>query len=517
MQPAAASERAGERARRGTARPTSAIEAERFGYPEARHLLWRAGFGGTPEQIQTLASWGPERAVDYLLEVEEIPYEGEPDAGFRADIMRPYTPDERRQYARARRENNEGQLARLRQERQRRQRDDRRQMREAQRWWLTRMIESPRPLEEKMALFWHGHFATSYRTIEDSYHMVMQNELFRREAVGNYGELMFSIIRDPAMLEYLDNNDSRVGKPNENLARELMELFSLGVGNYTEEDIKEGARALTGYTFYDDEFRFQERNHDRGTKEILGRRGSLDGDDFVRAILEQKACSEFMVRKLYSYFARELPEDAGSDDAETRAVLRDLASTFRRAKYDVKPVLRRLFLSEDFYSDRVMGEMIKSPVELVVGAARSLLTPVRDLDTLIDAMGLMGQTLFMPPSVKGWPVGRAWVNTSTLFVRQNTLAFMLTGKRPEGYDASARTDPYDPEPLLGPLVEGDPAAARDAGRVADYLLRFALGRSPEGARETLVEFMEEHGGEARGPVVTGMLLLITSMPEYQLM
>ena len=492
------------------------IRDEEFGYEQARHLLWRAGFGGTPRQIQTLASWGPERSVDHLLEIDGIPYD-EPTADtFDKDIMRPPTAEEQAAYRRAQRSGDEDTLARLRLQRQQSQRADRRQMGEIQRWWMTRMVESPRPLEEKMTLFWHGHFATSYRTIENSYHMYLQNQLFRANALGNYGDLMFRIIRDPAMIAYLDNNDSRVGRPNENLARELMELFSLGVGNYTERDIKEGARALTGYTFRDDEFYFAENNHDTGSKRILGRTGTMDGDDFVKAILGQRACAEFMASKLYDFFVMHLADPGMSDNTAVRGAVREMASDMLRNRYEIKPVLRRLFLSQHFYHAEVMNRRVKSPAELVVGAVRTLRTPVRDLGVLLSAMDLMGQNLFYPPSVKGWDGGRSWVNTSTLFVRQNILNFLLTGKLPQGYDAMASTEKFDAEPVLAPLAEADPAAARDPQRVIDYLLRFSMGSSPRHARDTLATFAGEHGGRVTPDIVTGMLLLVSAMPEYQL-
>lgn len=492
------------------------LNPDAFGYDQARHLLWRAGFGGTPYQIQTLASWGPERAVDHLLDYDDIPYESDETSEFDAGIIRPYNQEERAMLSNARRAQDEDALARLRLQRQQRQREDRRQIREVQRWWLRRLIESPRPLEEKMTLFWHGHFATSYRTIEDSYHMYEQNRLFRRNALGNYGELLHQIIRDPAMIAYLDNNDSRVGRPNENLARELMELFSLGVGNYTEGDIKEGARALTGYTFQDDQFVFVERNHDKGDKRILGRRGNLNGEDFVNAILDERSCSRFISNKLYDFFVMSLPEDDSQIDPNTKRVLRDLASTFARHDYDVKPVLRRLFLSEHFYAPTVMNEQIKSPTQLVVGAVRSLNTPVRDLSTLLDAMDLMGQHLMFPPSVKGWAGGRSWINTSTLFVRQNVLAFLLTGKRTRGYDAAANVEVFNPEPLLDALSKADPGAEQDPDRVIRYLLRFTVGTDPAHATRTLKAFIDDNGGRVTPGAVTGMLLLITAMPEYQL-
>lgn len=491
------------------------IHARQFGYEQARHLLLRAGFGGTPTQIQTLAAWGPDRAVDYLLEYDAVPVE---DAGADAadkNIMRPLTEGEREAYRAAQRAQDENALAQFRLRRQEAERKDRQQMGELQRRWLERMIETPRPFQEKMVLFWHGHFATSYRTIENSYHMLKQNELFRAHAAGNFGELLFQIIRDPAMLAYLDNNDSSKREPNENLARELMELFSLGEGAYSEHDIKEGARALTGYTFQDDEFVFNEENHDGGAKRILGASGAMDGDDFCRAILAQRACPEFIASKLYRFFARHVPTNPRDQDQATRAIVKQLANTMVRAKYELRPVLRQLFVSEHFYHPSIVGEKIKSPAELVVGAVRSLDTPVRDLAILNDALNLMGQSLYYPPSVKGWDGGRSWINTSTMFVRQNILAFLLTGKKPVGYDALADEHGYDPTPLLAELERGDPGASSDPAKVVDYLLRLTLGAAPAHARQTLTKFVDEHGG-VRPPVVTGALLLVTAMPEYQL-
>jgi uncharacterized protein (DUF1800 family) len=499
----------------------SPITPARFGYGEARHLLWRAGFGGTPAQVQTLVSWGPEKSVDYLLEPDKVIDEPIAADTFDRNIIRPPTPEEQAAARRARQTQDEETLARLRTMQQTRERDDRRQMREIQKWWLKRMIETPRPLEEKMTLFWHGHFATSFRTIENSYHMFKQNMLFRRHAVGNFGELLFSIIRDPAMLAYLDQNDSRKGRPNENLAREIMELFSLGLGNYSEKDIKEGARALTGYTFSDDEFVYRRNDHDDNPKTILGRSGSLDGDDFVRAILGQRACSRYITRKLYKYFAADIPPLDSTDndrtlDAPTKAVISELAGAMLSSRYELKPVLRRLFLSEHFYDPRIMGQQIKSPVQLVVGAVRTLNTPVRDMALLCDACNLMGQDIFFPPSVKGWDGGRAWINTSTYYVRQNIMAFLLTGKKPKGYDALADQEKYDPRPLLASLASADPGAETDVQKVTDYLLRFTLGRAPEDARALLTDFATRLGSGVTRDLVIGMLLLITAMPEYQL-
>ncbi len=498
----------------------SPIRAEKFGYDQARHLLWRAGFGGTPEQIQTLASWGPEKAVEYLVDYDHVNADPIKSDLFDRDIMRPATAEEREAYRKAQKAQDEDALAKFRMERQNRERSDRAQMTEVQKWWLKRMIETPRPLEEKMTLFWHGILSTSYRTIENSFHMFLQNQMFRRNAVGNFGQLLFDLIRDPAMIKYLDNDDSRKGKPNENLAREIMELFSLGVGNYTEKDIKEGARALTGYTFKDDEFYYDQKNHDNGEKVILGKKAQLDGDGFVQAILETRACSAYVARRLYSHFVNDLPPAervADRDlDPPVRAAVAGLASTLLASKYDLKPVLRRMFLSEHFYDPRFMGDQIKSPVTLVVGAIRSLNAPVRDLGIINDALDLMGQNIFFPPSVKGWEGGRSWINTSTLFVRQNILTYLLAGKKPVGYDATADSTHYDPSGLLGELAKADPAASNDPVRVVDFLLKLTLGRTPPAAREALVSFTRSRGGSITPDLITALLLVVTTMPEYQL-
>ncbi|MBS0190403.1 MAG: DUF1800 domain-containing protein [Phycisphaerales bacterium] len=498
----------------------SPIAPKDFGYEQARHLLWRAGFGGTPAQIQTLASWGPQKAVDYVLDPGNAPEDKPRSDLFDKNIMREPTAEERKAQLAARQRQDEDALAKFRIDQQRRQGQDRQQIGEVQRWWLKRMIETPRPLDEKMVLFWHGHFATSYRTIENSYHMFMQNELFRRHALGNFGDLLYGIIRDPAMLKYLNNDTSRKGHANENLAREIMELFSLGIGGYSENDIKEGARALTGYTFKDDDFVFDKNNHDAGSKTILGKTGTFDGEAFVKIILEQPGVSRLITRKLYHFFCAELPplERAGYDQlpAPQQSALRDLASTFSGSRYAIKPVLRRLFLSQHFYDPRNMNEQIKCPVELVVGAVRSLDTPVRDLSILNDALDLMGQNLLFPPSVKGWDGGRSWINTSTMFVRQNILAFLLTGKKPRGYDANASDMNYDPLPLLDELAKASPGSEKDPGAVAEYMLRLTIGDAPSAATKQLTSLADTTGGSVTKELVIGYLLLITAMPEYQL-
>ncbi|MCB9838808.1 MAG: DUF1800 domain-containing protein [Phycisphaeraceae bacterium] len=491
-----------------------AIGPEAFTPAAARRLLWRAGFGGTPGQARTLSEWGPERAVDFLLEYDAIPYERDDDSSFSGSIVVPLSEQEQRQLARARQGGDEETVARFRARRQAAQREDRKQMASVQRWWLARMIESPRPMQEKMTLFWHGRLVSGYRAVENSYHMLGQNNLFREHALGSFAGLLHAIIRDPAMLEYLDNKRSRKNAPNENLARELMELFALGVGAYSERDIKEGARALTGYSYEGNGFVFNRNQHDGGSKTILGVRGPLDGDGFVDAILAQRACAEFLCWGLYRFFVADLPQDFKRTPGWAKAVIGKMASTLRRHKYELRPALRELFLSEHFHDPALGDEKIKSPVELVVGAVRSIGAPVRELGVLIDALDLMGQDLFNPPNVAGWAGGRAWINTSTLYARQNTLTYLLTGETPEGERRRARGGhPFDPRSLASGL--GVPA--KDTDLFASALLGHLLGEAAKPLRpqrERLVSGMLREAPGMDG--IREAVGLITALPEYQL-
>ncbi len=481
------------------------IKREDFGYDEARHLLNRAGFGGGPAQIESLVALGPQDAVDHLLNFEEAGAEPVQAGQFDAGIMQPLSQEQRREVNRARQAQDEQTLARYRTARQQRQRQDRQQMRQIQEWWLERFLNTTAPLQEKMTLFWHGHFATSYRTIEDSYHMFLQNQLFRRHAVGSFADLARGIIRDPAMLEYLDNDQSRKGRPNENLARELMELFCLGVGNYSENDIKEGARALTGYTFEDDAFIFRNTWHDGGVKEILGESGAMNGDDFLAVILGRQACAEFIAAKLLQFFVTgPIDEEDVRRARQYSKVVGKLAGTLRQGEYALRPMLRELFLSQHFYDPAHRHCCIKSPVELLVGTVRLLKSPQRDMRILLAGLDRMGQHLMYPPSVKGWEGGRSWINTSTLFVRQNAATYLISG------DGRSESD-YNPMSLLRGLRDPTPEGA------CKHLLRLCLGSlMREEHVKTLRAFLSEHEDNLTAPTVKGLLALITTMPEYQL-
>lgn len=481
-----------------------------FGPAEARHLLWRAGFGGTEAEVIGLARLGLDKAVDLLVDYDTLPALPDVRDLFNKDIMRPLSPAERQVQRAARQRQDEDTLARFRQMRQQAQQVDRRQMREIRAWWIDRMVRTTRPLEEKLTLFWHGHFATSYRTVEDSYHLFQQNRLFRGNA-KSFARLLRGIIRDPAMLKYLNNNLNRRSDPNENLARELLELFSLGEGNYTERDIKEGARALTGYTYDDDTFVFEREEHDRGNKFILGARGGLDGDGFVDAILRHAACAPFIATRLYRFFVADVPAQPRDLTGVHLEAARALSQRIQRDGYELGPALKMLFRSRHFYDRAVVGNKIKSPTELLVGAMRTLGLPPRDPARVANALAAMGQNLFYPPSVKGWDGGRAWINTATLFARQNALAYLITGRPPT---AIARpVGDYDPAAALPGLMPPD--APRDARSIAERLLAIALGRPNPHAAEAVAAAAGASDPTTRA-ALTDMVTLVTALPEYQL-
>ncbi|MFW5652730.1 MAG: DUF1800 domain-containing protein [Planctomycetota bacterium] len=531
--------------------PTASLRPlpeDRFGYWEACHLLNRAGFGATPSEIRRVADLGLEGAVRSLTRPEAItdPEPVEADR-FDSNIMRPLSEAERRAYRDARQNQDEATVDRFRQRRQAQQREDRAQARELQRWWLSRMVSTSRPLVEKMTLFWHGHFATSYRGTENSYHLFVQNQTFRKYALGSFEALCHQIIRDPAMLAYLNNDNSRRRAPNENFARELMELFTLGEGNgYGERDIKEGARALTGYTFDHNQFIFRGQWHDSGTKRILGRSGAFDGDDFVDLILAQSACSQFIAYKMYRFFVNDLPN---GPDRDTQQYILGLASQFRRSDYSLTDLIETMLMSAHFYDPANVRSQIKSPVNLAVGAYRTFGLPATNMDPVIEATSLMGQQVFVPPSVKGWEGGRSWINTSTLFVRQNLLVHLLTGAMPGNVPSRNPRGRVDPErnPMLaramrrrgmavgdgaspagGDGVKFDAMALLDdlhqthaevtAEEAALYLLRLCLGNGVHESRQaSVLNYVRERDLQRlEDDHIVDLLCLITAMPEYQL-
>ncbi len=469
------------------------LPTESWDYAKARHLLVRAGFGGTPQEVQKLYQMGLYKAVDHLVEfyrqpAANAPFDATPPLAADPLANKVRNPFVRSQVAGARSIEG-GQMGRLRQ------------------WWLKRLVESPRPLQEKLTLFWHGHFATQASVVQNSYTLYQQNELLRENAAGNFGALLYGMVHDPAMLRYLDNNRNVKGQPNENLAREILELFSMGVDQgYTEQDIVQAAKALTGYTYdnHTGQFRLAHHQHDPESKTVFGKSGPWTGDDLVRLILEQPATARFICRKLFEYFAYPDPSTETVDC---------LAAVLRANNYELEPMLKNLFLSEEFYCDQACGDQIKSPVQLMVGALRDLgIKQLTNYGTLEGQLREMGQDLFEPPDVKGWRYGRPWINSSRMFVRYNAVAEQVkSAPQPgrQGVDVVALLDETVAEP----------------GQVVDSLARAVLIPAlSEQKRSELVQFLGElpprtawkDQREEVNARLQEALILMLSLPEYQM-
>ncbi len=288
-------------------------------------------------------------------------------------------------------------------------------------WWVYRMLSTPAQLLEKTTLFWHGHFATSADKVNQAELMLAQNELLRSFALGNFSELVLRVSRDPAMLIYLDSATNRKAHPNENFAREIMELFCLGEGRYTEYDIRELARCFTGWEIRRGEFRFNKFQHDTGTKTILGQTGVYDGEEGIRIVLNQNAASEFVASKLVRFFVMDEP-------VPNESLIAPLARELRESGMMIEPILKRIFKSNLFFSQYSIGRKVRSPVELAIGLLRCLEGSTNSFN-LAEAMQTLGQGLMYPPSVKGWDGGRTWINSSTLLGRSNLLKTLFNGEK----------------------------------------------------------------------------------------
>ena len=300
--------------------------------------------------------------------------------------------------------------------------------RQFQTLWIYRMLYSPHPLQERMTLFWHNHFATSNAKVNNLGMMQRQIDHLRTHALGNFGEMLQEMTRDPAMILWLDSNTNKKGKPNENYAREVFELFSLGVGNYTEKDIQEAARALTGWSVRNGKAVFHVGEFDSGVKTILGRTGKWGAGDVVRIALEQPACGRFLVRKLFREFVSETIQPSDR-------MLQPLVNEFRIRNYDIGWLVGRMLSSWVFYSNAALRQKVKSPVDFVVGSVRMLEGRVGP-QYLAEQCEALGQTVMYPPSVKGWDGGSNWINSTTLLRRQNIL-FEFT----RGQGTAQRLDP----------------------------------------------------------------------------
>jgi uncharacterized protein (DUF1800 family) len=482
------------------------LASHQWNFEAAAHLLNRAGFGGAPRQIQQLADLGLEGAVESLVDYEKTPDHFENPAWAKAD------PDRAARFQKIK-DASEQERKELRKQEQRLQREH---LVELRQWWLNRMLETPRPLQEKLTLFWHGHFATSVQKVKDAYLMWRQNDVFRRNASGNWLKILTEVSKDPAMLIWLDQAQSRKEHPNENFAREVMELFALGEGHYTEKDITEAARALTGWS-YDragQDFISRPRMHDPGTKTILGQAGRFDGDDVLKIIAQQPQSSRFIAGKIWNFFGSENPP---ADWLET------LAAVFRASGEDFKPLLKTIFTSDYFYSEAVRRRQVKSPVQWLISSSKLLERELPPPQIAATALRLLGQELFAPPNVKGWDGGLSWITTNNLLNRYNFAAYLVLGENPLANMAVRRAGkgkgrgrpvPHghaiDPEKIV-PLTD-----RKDTTTVVATLGKRFLQVPLRGKQsQTLVEYID-----SQAPLddldILHAIRLIMSTPEFQL-
>ncbi len=494
------------------------LPSQKWNQETAAHLLNRAAFGGTPAEIEAARNKGMAAAVRDLVDVStEAAHAPPPPLWARPRNIRA----ERLQIKMAK---DHGQNFQEKARGVRAMQGE--NLLDLRRWWFDRMMNGPAPLLEKMTLFWHGHFATSAQKVRDAYWMWLQNDTLRRNALGNFATLVKKISRDPAMMIYLDLQQSRKEHPNENWARELMELFTVGIGNYSEDDIRATARAFTGYRidFTTQQFRFAPRQQDLGTTRFMGHTGPLNGDDVIDILIQQPACAQFIARKLWRFFVEDEPPQETVDL---------LADRFRRRNFEMRPVLREIFSSAEFYSERAMGMQIKSPVQFIVQASRLLQTQLPSPTVAQNAMRQMGQILFAPPNVKGWDGNRAWITASTLLFRYNFANYLINGDAmlPPGTLAHANTS--DPafrsavqqqrlaEQIKRPPIDIRgivPDELRDKPReVVDLLsARFFQKRLAEKETNTFVDFLESRRPDIGDATLRELVHLMMSTPQFQL-
>lgn len=448
----------------------------------AAHLLRRAGFGPTASELKHSLALGPQATLVHLLA---------PATDSKKQAKEQLPKD----------------VSDLRAE------------------WISRLLGGTEPLREKMTLFWHNHFATSIAKVEKVPLMRQQNQLIRTHALGKFGPFLSAMSQDPAMLIWLDSKQNVRAHPNENFAREVMELFSLGTGNYTEKDVQEAARAFTGWSIDRlDQFEFQRSEHDYGTKTFLGQSGRWDGNAVLRILLEQAACPRFLAKKLYRYFVNENANPPAG-------FLAPLEEMIRSSDYDISSTIKLILGSRHFFSDYAYRQNIKSPVEYVIGLARVAgsaskgRVPVSPYALLIP-LEQMGQNLFAPPNVKGWEGGKAWLNSATLLARHNFAHDLANGMKESNQIALSQTkQSFLPAPdVLGSLhreVLSLPAAevARVYERAVDHLGEQLLPDDfPRESRLKLLAFLKEdepEGVELDERCRT-VHYALSILPEYQL-
>lgn len=448
-------------------------ENEAWDVPRVGHLLRRMTFGTTRPQLDALLKLTPAQAVDSLLDYdpEKDPFEG---------ML----------------EQMEG-LFNLR------------DVGQVQQWWIYRMVHSSQPAQEKIVLFWHNYFATSGAKVENGLYMHKQIELFRNQGLGSFRDLLISVARDPAMLVWLDGKDNKRGKPNENFAREIMELFTLGVGNYTEKDVKNLARAFTGWRLDENKAVFHSEQHDLEEMTIFGETGKFDSESAIDLILKQPMARKFLARKMLRGFVHPQPTDEQIAHYAQRLV---------DTKWNIKTVLREMLLSKLCFSEWAYRSKIKSPAELVIGSTLAM-GGKPNMQFLREQMSKMGQNILYPPNVKGWDGEEAWINSNTVLVRFNFGMSIATQRNPGGTEPMARQNDLE-TPLQSLNV-------KSADEVVDAYARVFLdGKLPDGAREKLIDYMNRNQRDLPKPFVLNresinskvrdMLHILMSTPEYQL-
>jgi len=383
-------------------------------------------------------------------------------------------------------------------------------------WWFYRMLHTPTPLRERMTLFWHNHFATSIDKVRQSDWMFEQNRTLREHALGKFEPLVLAVSRDPAMIVWLDLQRNVRSLPNENFGRELMEVFTLGVGHYTERDVREMSRAFTGWRAVDGRFEFDPRMHDNEPKTLFGQTGNFDGNDAVRLLLRQPAAARFIVRKLFRQFVNEA-------ESPSDALLEPLVAEFRRSGLDIGRTLRRILSSRLFFSDTAYRQRIKSPVEFIVAAALALEGdfPMQPLVSMMDGLG---QDLFAPPNVKGWDGGKAWLNTATLLARDNAM-WQLVGYRADDKpepNTPAGSRPADSSRSSRYCYPAGSAKSHAGGDLAAQIRFFVdlllQGDLAEPVKKQLVDYLKRDSpmGAAWDHRVRETLHMLLVLPEYQL-
>lgn len=499
------------------------LPASKWNYSTAAHLLNRAGFGGTPEEIQKIAAMSLSDAVAYFVDYEKFP-----DPATTPDWAKP-DPERVAEYRKILESFRSAKDAKMTDEEKTAAEEKRRVMvRQIQRTqateleevridWLKRMASGPRPLQEKLTLFWHGHFATSAVKVKDAYFMWLQIDTFRRKGSGNWLDLLEAVATDPAMLIWLDQAQSRRQHPNENFARESMELFTLGEGHYTEKDVTEAARAMTGWSLEraTESYVYRPRLHDDDVKTVLGKTGNFNGRDVLEIIVAQPQAARFITGKLWKFFAAE--------NADPKLV-DAMADAFRANGNNFAPFLRTMFSSEEFYAPEVMHTQIKSPVQWLVNTVRLL---QRDMPPPILATQMvksLGQDLLVPPNVKGWDGGLSWITTNTLLARYNQAAILVMGQGNLGAsgdkafqkkvaeranDLARNLRPADVNKIIPESERQDPKTV-----IAKLEKYFIQGTLTAKHRQTLQDYLEPRTDLA-DPAIRHAIRLLMSTPEYQ--